>query len=147
MPQTHPAFPWALLDPARNDLASLRGQAEGFWQVQERILCDLEGVSKGWFKRRHEGTAAAIDAARAISSSEHLGEAAKAYQKWLLASNQRFLVDLAEMQAESARLVRAWIDAVAALAAIAPALEQTAGSRGQVSPDSALSAGQRRPAA
>ena len=47
-------------------------QSTHFWQAQDMILDEFEKFSSAWFKRRHEGTRAAMETGRRLAE-EALG--------------------------------------------------------------------------
>lgn len=49
-------------------LPAAGSQGAHFWQAQEMILSELEQFSSSWFKRRHEGTRAAIEASKRFAA-------------------------------------------------------------------------------
>jgi hypothetical protein len=96
--------------------ASLGRQAEGFWQAQNEMLEGLEGLSRAWFQRRHQGTAEALAAAKAMSASTNVAEAMQAYQRWLQGSFERATADGVETQAQLLKLSQAWLDGMRSVA-------------------------------
>jgi hypothetical protein len=96
--------------------ASLGRQAEGFWRAQSEILEGLEGLTRGWFQRRQQGTAEALAAARAMSGSTNAAEAMQAYQRWLQGSVERMTADGVETQAQLMKLSQAWLDGMRSVA-------------------------------
>ena len=96
--------------------ASLGRQAEGFWHAQQEVLEGLEGLTRAWFQRRQQGTAEALAAAKAMSSSTNAAEAMQAYQRWLQGSFERLTADGVETQAQLMKLSQAWLDGMRSVA-------------------------------
>jgi len=64
-----------------------------FWEDQRKALDGVQEFADGWFKRRHAGTQAALEAAKRISEGatplEMLGE----YQNWAKDAMGRMVAD------------------------------------------------------
>ncbi len=70
-------------------------QSRHFWQVQDRVLQEAEKFSTAWFKRRHDATHAALDAAAKIAK-DGLNDPAKTAQTiadWQAHSMKRLAED------------------------------------------------------
>jgi hypothetical protein len=64
-----------------------------FWRKQDLILDSMETFAEGWFERRRDGTARALDAAQRSGSAESPVDAMRELQTWALGSFQRIAED------------------------------------------------------
>ncbi len=86
----------ALAALALNPLAG--PQFHQFWEVQEKLLAEVETFSKHWFERRHEAARTALRASSDLFSQGRVdpGAAAKAMQDWQAHSAERVAEDIRE---------------------------------------------------
>jgi hypothetical protein len=75
-----------------------------FWENQEGILEGMQEFSDGWFRRRHSGTQAALDAAKRICEASTPTEMIAEYQNWLRGSVERMAEDGVACQQHLTRL-------------------------------------------
>ena len=75
-----------------------------FWENQEGILEGMQEFSDGWFRRRHSGTQAALDAAKRICEASTPAEMVAEYQNWLRGSVERIAEDGVACQQHLTRL-------------------------------------------
>jgi hypothetical protein len=89
----------------------LQRNAENFWEAQKVILSNMETLSQAWFRRRREGTDAALQAAREMCECGDVVGAMGAYQRWLASSMGRIATDGVEAQALLANTAQAFFSA------------------------------------
>lgn len=87
----------AMMQPARS-LEWLKEGADQFWRNQDHLLECMEGLSKGWLERRHEGAQEARQAAVAMLSAENPAAAANQYQQWANGAISRTMADASAFQ-------------------------------------------------
>lgn len=111
---------------------ALGPQTRHFWQAQDRFLQEAEKFSSAWFRRRHDATRAALDAAAQIAD-KGMGDPASAMKvmaDWQAHSMERLAEDVkdcAEMMTNCAgSLVGNEIEAIGETAENANAASKTA---------------------
>lgn len=72
---------------------TLRKNARWHWENQDRILDAMQAFSEGWFKRRHAGTHAALEAAERMCKVETPLALLREYQNWANDAFQRLVAD------------------------------------------------------
>ncbi|TWT13609.1 hypothetical protein [Reyranella sp. CPCC 100927] len=76
----------------------LRRQSEAFWDFQDRLLDHMERMNHTWFRRRHEGTHAALKAACSMWTSATPADAMQVYLGWANGSIERLTRDALDVQ-------------------------------------------------
>lgn len=82
----------------------LRRQSEAFWDFQDRLLDHMERMNRTWFRRRHEGTRAALQTACSMWTSPTPADAVQAYLGWANGSMERLTRDALDMQGHMATI-------------------------------------------
>ena len=72
---------------------SLKENARSFWEMQDKLLNNMQAVANGWFNRRHVGTIAAREAAERICTTDTLVDLGQAYQNWASGAFERIMAD------------------------------------------------------
>jgi len=62
--------------------ATLGDNARHFWEMQDKILDNMQALSNGWFERRHTGTHSACEAAERMCGTNTMVDVVQAYQDW-----------------------------------------------------------------
>jgi hypothetical protein len=73
--------------------ATLRDNARHFWEMQDKVLDDMQTFSNGWFERRHTGTHSACEAAERMCGTNTMVDAVQAYQDWARGVYERIMAD------------------------------------------------------
>ena len=73
--------------------ASLKENARNFWEIQDKLLNNMQAVANGWFNRRHVGTNAAREAAERMCTTDTLVDFGQAYQNWARGAFERVIED------------------------------------------------------
>ncbi|HEX2889861.1 hypothetical protein [Vineibacter terrae] len=81
-----------------------RTQSEAFWEFQDRLLDHMEGISRAWFLRRHEGTHAALKTASRMWASASPADAMQEYAGWANGSIERLTRDALDAQTHVATI-------------------------------------------
>jgi hypothetical protein len=82
-----------MFSAASNMPETLRKGARWHWENQDRILDAMQAFSDGWFKRRHAGTRAALEAAERMCKAQTPLALLREYQEWANGAFQRVLAD------------------------------------------------------
>jgi len=73
--------------------AALADNVRRFWDIQDRLLDNMEKFANGWFERRHVGSHAAQEAARRICMAQAPDDLVREYQEWITGAFQRVADD------------------------------------------------------
>jgi len=109
-------------------------QSTHFWQAQDMILEEVEKFSSAWFKRRHEGTRAAIETSRQLAEGAMSDPAAamEILTNWQSRSIERLTEDAKDCSEMMSRCTEAFVknevEAVAETAEIAKKATKSAKS-------------------
>jgi hypothetical protein len=73
--------------------ATLGDNARHFWEMQDKILDNMQALSNGWFERRHTGTHSACEAAERMCGTNTMVDVIQAYQDWSRGVYDRLMAD------------------------------------------------------
>src|SRR5262245_21007797 len=73
--------------------ATLGDNARHFWEMQDKILDNMQASSNGWFERRHIGTRSACEAAERMCGTNTMVDVGQAYQDWARGVYERIMAD------------------------------------------------------
>jgi hypothetical protein len=73
--------------------ATFGENARNFWEVQDKILDNMQAFSNGWFERRHTGTHSACEAAERMCVTNTMVDLVQAYQDWTRGVYERMMAD------------------------------------------------------
>ena len=73
--------------------APLRENVRRFWEMQDKILDNMQAFSNGWFERRHTGTHSACEAAERMCGTNTMVDVVQAYQDWARGVYERLMAD------------------------------------------------------
>jgi len=73
--------------------ATLGENARHFWEMQDKILDNMQAFSNGWFERRHTGTHSACEAAERMCGTNTMVDVVQAYQDWARGVYERLMAD------------------------------------------------------
>jgi hypothetical protein len=71
----------------------LGDNARYFWEMQDKILDNMQAFSNGWFERRHTGTNSASEAAERMCGTNTMVDVIQAYQDWARGAYERLMAD------------------------------------------------------
>src|SRR5215510_3619676 len=69
--------------------AALTDNLRRFWDIQDRLLNNMEKFANGWFERRHIGSRAAQEAAQRMCKAQAADDLVREYQEWVTGAFQR----------------------------------------------------------
>ena len=93
-----------------------------FWEQQMQFLNSMEAFANGWFKRRHAGLQAALEACECMSQATTPQACLYEYQTWAAGAFERVMADCAACQREFEK----W------MSGIAPSLVPAIGSNQEI---------------
>lgn len=73
--------------------ATLGDNARRFWEMQDKILDNMQAFSNGWFERRHTGTHSACETAERMCGTNTMVNVVQAYQDWARGVYERMMAD------------------------------------------------------
>ena|SRR5262245_35684815 len=73
--------------------APLRENVRRFWEMQDKILDNMQAFSNGWFERRHTGTHSAYETAQRMCGTNTMVDMIQVYQDWARGAFERIMAD------------------------------------------------------
>ena len=97
MPTTNFAEQWkSMMQNAflpTSAFSAIGDNARHFWEMQDKILDNMQAFSSAWFERRHTGTHSACEAAERMCGTNTMVDAVEAYQDWVRGVYERLMAD------------------------------------------------------
>src|SRR5215510_3691189 len=72
---------------------TLGDNARRFWEMQDKILDNMQAFSNGWFERRHTGTHSAYETAQRMCGTNTMVDMIQVYQDWARGAFERIMAD------------------------------------------------------
>src|SRR5690349_6988032 len=101
-PQTNVLQPLSLV---HSSLAAMVQKGwQDYWEHQMQLLDGMETIANGWFKRRHAGVRAALQACERMSQATTPTEWIHGYQAWADGAYERVMADATVCQNECSKI-------------------------------------------